>query len=120
MFYGKLKERNIELAAKVVEFKFKFEESERNYNQMLIRCRMLEDAFKKDQGISIRQEITNVIVNFDKVEMCVMLAALNALLSNKGTKRDEAEYCLSLMKKIEGFVQQMKEDQPERKPDDRI
>ena len=79
------------------------------------RTIMLENAFKKEQGISIRQDITQVIVDFDKVEMVIIMAALTKMISTGMKTPEDAEYVLKLLRKIEGFVNKMEEPKDDGK-----
>jgi len=68
----------------------------------------IEDGIKDKFGVTIRQEITKVIADFDKVEMVFLMAGVNILIKNS-ENRDDTKYYLKLYEKIEGLVSKMDE-----------
>ena len=77
----------------------------------------LENSFKKQTNINIRNEITEVIVNFDKLELAVMLGAINGLIKKPETSSEDIRYCIKLTDKIIGFIHKMKD--PKESVDDK-
>jgi len=73
------------------------------------RVREVEYGVERDYKISIRNEVTEVIVDFTKIEMSIMLAALANLIKTSAVPEDLKIY-ISLNDKILGFINDMKED----------
>lgn len=73
----------------------------------------LEDAIEQGYGVKIRKEITVVNTEFTKLEMVVMFAGVNKLLTSPKTA-DDAEIYLNLIKKIQPIMDLM-EEPPEKK-----
>ncbi len=70
----------------------------------------VEDGVKKSYGVKIRNEVTEVVTDFSKLEMVVMISGVGVLL--KGTANpDDAEIYVNLNKKLQGFIDDMKEDE---------
>ncbi|HUW91901.1 MAG TPA: hypothetical protein VMV74_01960 [Bacteroidales bacterium] len=72
------------------------------------RCIDLEDAFKTEHGITVRQEITKVIADFSKLEMIVMMAGVQKLMSDSSVPEDIRVY-LELDRKIQELIKDMDE-----------
>jgi hypothetical protein len=70
----------------------------------------LEDAIEKGYGVKIRNEVTEVIADFNKLEMVIMFSGVSKLLEGKTTP-DDAQIYIDLCKKIQGFLDKMKEDE---------
>ena len=69
----------------------------------------LENGIEKSFGISVRQEVTNVVTDFTKLEMVVLIAGVSKLL--KGTSNvEDAEIYIKLTRKIQEFIDNMKEE----------
>jgi len=72
------------------------------------RMRHLEDAVKDGFGVTVRNEVTEVQCEFNKLEMVMILAGVHKLLS--GSKDpDDMKIYLSLIDKINGVLPKMKE-----------
>jgi hypothetical protein len=72
------------------------------------RCILLEDGIKKDFGITVRQEITEVKVAFTLMELTVLYTALCKLMERPLVTED-VQYYLSLRMKLEDLMNKVKE-----------
>ena len=80
------------------------EELNKSYKRINELERGIEDGF----GVSVRQEITNVMADFTKFEMVIMLAAVTCLLNRAKTIEDSKIY-IGLVEKIQSLIDKMKE-----------
>jgi len=74
------------------------------------RCKEIEDAVEKGGGIKIRNEVTEVIVDFKKLEMVLIYAGISKLLKETDNPEDARHY-VDLLEKIQGFLDDMKEEE---------
>jgi len=75
----------------------------------------VEDAVEKSFGIAIRKEVTEVKVEFNKVEMVVLLSGIYKLL--KGVKSvDDAKFYTNLIERVQSTIDKMPEDKVEGEP----
>jgi hypothetical protein len=68
----------------------------------------LEDAIQKEYGVKIRNEVTEVHCDFDKLEMVIFLAGIYQLIDRSGEIEDKEHY-IKLYKKVQSFVDKMEE-----------
>jgi hypothetical protein len=68
----------------------------------------LEDTIENGYGIKVRNEITEVICKFNKLEMVVMLSGISLLISRSPNK-DDIKFYFSLIDKITNILPEMKE-----------
>jgi len=133
-FWGKTK-REAELEKKLEDNSNNFfiankkqkEDLDKLYSEKLIimskndslnrRVIELENAIQKDYKVNIRQEVKTVNVEFTKLEMAIMLAAIGGLIKNSSAPQDLKTY-ISLNDKILGFIGDMKENvEDDQKPE---
>lgn len=69
----------------------------------------IEDAIEKEFGIKIRQEITEVITEFSKLEMVLIYAGIVKLIKGD-IQPDETRLCIDLLDKIQLYIDDMKEE----------
>lgn len=74
----------------------------------------LEDGIENSYGVSVRQVVTNVVADFTKLEMVVLIAAMNKLLQTSKSIAD-SEFYIALAKKIQKFIDDMKEEPSQNK-----
>ena len=72
------------------------------------RVKELEDAIDKEYGVKVRNEVTEVKVDFDKTELAVLLAAICKLMTER-LNTDDLKYYLDLRIKLENTIDQMKD-----------
>ena len=77
------------------------------------RAESLENRIETDFGVSVRNITTVIKVEFTKLEMVTMMAGVFRLTHNSKTMED-AEYYIALSKKLQGFIDQMQEDEEEK------
>jgi len=68
----------------------------------------VEDAIEKSFGITVRKEVTEIVVEFNKLEMVVCLAGIYKLLKGISSPED-AEFYAKLIKKVQGIIDKMPE-----------
>lgn len=73
------------------------------------RTEHLEDKVEQDYGVSVRNVVTEVKADFSKLEMVVMQSGVMKVLKNSDNV-DDIEFYLKLSKKIQGFLDKMKDD----------
>jgi predicted transcriptional regulator len=76
--------------------------------EFIKRCKELEDAIEKEYGVKVRNEVTEVIVDFDKTELAVINMAICKFMERQ-LSTDDTKFYLDLRIKIEGLLNQMKE-----------
>jgi len=76
-----------------------------NFHERVIE---LENSIEKSYGVSIRNEVTNVKADFNKLEMVIMLAGVSKLISSSKSI-DDVKACVVLNDKIQSFINDMKE-----------
>lgn len=69
----------------------------------------LENSIQDGYGVKIRNEITEVIIDFTKIEIVMMLAGVTKLLERTSSP-DDARIYVSLIDKITGFIENMREE----------
>jgi len=74
----------------------------------------LENAVEQGYGVTVRREVTNVIVDFNKLEMVILLSGVHKLLKGSKTTED-AEFYINLIKKLQKAIDKMPEDKEEEK-----
>lgn len=77
------------------------------------RALQVEDAIEKGYGVTIRKEVTKIIVDFNKLEMVVFLAGVNKLLKNSSNVGD-AEFYINLIKRLQSIIDKMEEPEEEK------
>jgi len=82
-------------------------------NSLINRVKYLEDIKSDAFQVKLRNEIVQINIDFTKLEMVIILAGVSELL--KKTKNlEDAKIYISLIEKINGFINNMKEEnQPE-------
>jgi len=83
-------------------------------NETMKDLRDLEDSINTSHGIKIRQDITNVRIDFSKVELVFIGAGIAKLLKETADPFD-AEYYINLLKKISNILPDMKEEEIKQK-----
>jgi hypothetical protein len=68
------------------------------------RVRELEDAIKDGTGISLRNEITQINVAFDKIEMETMVNGIVYLIEKRFNRIDDVKYYVTLIEKLSGAI----------------
>lgn len=111
--YSKIKHLKWCLNSKHIEtetFFIKIEKLSKDRSSLKERVIELENAIEKGYGVKIRNEITEVIADFNKLEMVIIYSGISKLLEGKTTP-DDAQIYIDLCKKIQGFIDKMKEDE---------
>ena len=80
------------------------------YDQLRRRVIELENDFEEKHKVTIRVEKTFVIAKLTKMEMVIVLAALDSLMKNPKTNHDDMRFYFDLYSKIQGFVKNMEEE----------
>ena len=83
---------------------------EEKYLQLKKRVIELEDNFEKTNKITVRVEKTLVVAKLTKMEMIIVMAAIDSLMKNPKTNHDDMKYYFELYAKIQGFVKDMEEE----------
>jgi len=81
-------------------------EKENQYERII----ELEDGINDRYGVSIRKEITEVISEFTKLEMVIILSGITLLLERTNTSED-AQHYINLINKVNLFLKNMKEEE---------
>lgn len=72
------------------------------------RCHELEDSIEKGYGVKVRNEVTEVKVDFTKMEVAIISEAVRND-SGRDMSIDNMEFYLNLRKKIAQLLEDMKE-----------
>jgi hypothetical protein len=73
------------------------------------RIKELEDAINTKFGVTVRKDITEIKIDFSKMELTVLYAALCKIMEQK-LNTEDLKYYLNLRIKIEELLNQMKEE----------
>ena len=79
-----------------------------NRDMYKARCENLENNIEKDFAVKIRQEITEIKIDFSLMELTIMHLAICNLMERPLTTED-ATYYLDLRIKLENLMTQVKE-----------
>ena len=77
----------------------------------------LEDAIKKEYGLTTRVEKTEVKCEFTKIEMAVMVAGISKLMNKPNLDMGDAQFYIDLMHKITDILPKMEESVATPKPE---
>jgi hypothetical protein len=78
--------------------------------EMKKRVRDVERAYTEKTGLQIRNDITTIICKFNKAEMCIIMGGIQALMQ-KSNSANDIQFFSSMIQRIQGFIDNMKEDE---------
>jgi hypothetical protein len=77
----------------------------------------LEDAIKKEYGLTTRIEKTEINCEFNKLEMAVFQAGISNLISKPNLNMEDAQFYINLIRKIADILPKMEDPVATSKPD---
>lgn len=92
-------QNNFEIINKLTDEKKEFKD----------RVIKLENSIEHGYGIKTRIEVTEVIVDFTKLEMVLLLSGLSVLLKSN-IKTEDMKYIIKLLDKLQEAINDMKEE----------
>lgn len=75
------------------------------------RAENVENAIEKEFGVPVRKIVNEVKVDFNKTELCIIIAGINSLMKVKTSSVEDVKIYISLIDKIQETIDKMTDDQ---------